>query len=296
MKTSIKAALITGILGVIGALTAAFIGVNTGEKNAVQKLYNQITTVNGNNNTVTVNNVDDFITQYNSLLSENETLKAQNSQYFADYTEQKKANSDLESQLENNPVVSYKNMKLCVECEDIPINKQNAMVTIDGRDYFSKEIVEKLIPDEENITIKDDTILIGDVVTEKANLFDCRVMDQNAMFMADAITDSFGNNYSHALYACTTYTGGYNITYYLNCKYSLLRFKISVRENAEMWSSGILTIKADDNVVYTSKTLNRMTEPFVETNIPINNCKFLYIEYSSSFYVDCIISDAIVYN
>ncbi|EOS34995.1 hypothetical protein C804_01121 [Lachnospiraceae bacterium A4] len=79
--------IIVAIIGAVATVNATFIGRNTGEKNAVQQLYSQVTTVNGDNNTVTVNSIDDFIAQYNKLINENETLKALNSQYFVDYME-----------------------------------------------------------------------------------------------------------------------------------------------------------------------------------------------------------------
>lgn len=138
----------------------------------MQHLYSQITTVTGNNNIVTINSVDEFIAQYNKVLNENETLKAQNSQYFSDYTEQKNINNDLESQLEVRPDVFYSSLGLSINTDDIPINKNNSMVTIDGREYLSKEIVEKLIPDNQNMIIKDDTLFVGEVITNKSNLID----------------------------------------------------------------------------------------------------------------------------
>ena len=69
MSSEVKAALITGILGLIATILAAIIGNNHGEKNAIQLLYSQVTTVTGNNNTVTINSVDEFIAQYNKFLN-----------------------------------------------------------------------------------------------------------------------------------------------------------------------------------------------------------------------------------
>lgn len=297
MKASIKAALITGIFGIVGTVTAAFIGSNVGEKNAIQQLYNQVTTVNGNNNIVTVNSVDEFITQYNKLLNENETLKAQNSQYFADYTEQKNINNNLQSQLDERPAVSYNSVGLCVDTDNILLNTNNSMVTIDGIDYFSKEIVESLIPYDKNITIKNDTMFVGRVVADKTNLFSFDPMDYSNISLIDSITDSYGNNYSHVLYTRTSYTGSKYIIYPLNRKFSLMKMTVAIRDDADINSTGILTIKADDDVVYTSDSLYKKMEPFTEIDIPINNCNLLTIEYApSSFNIDCIISNAEVYN
>lgn len=299
MKTSIKAALITGVLGALATITAAFIGSNVGEKNAIQQLYNQVTTVNGNNNTVTVNSVDDFITQYNKLLNENETLKAQNSQYFADYTEKRNENIELRSQLDERPTVSYESIGLCINGEDIPINKQNSMVTIDGYEYYSKELAEKFLNDNQNIIIKDNILFVGKVIANKANLFEQNILDQSNFVMEDTITDSYGNNYLNALHIRASYTGDKYIIYSLNNQYSFLRMTIAIRDNAKINSNGILIIKADDNIIYTSDNLNKSMQPFT-IDIPINNCNLLTMEYSpvgiSFDQIDCIISDAIVYN
>lgn len=299
MKTSIKAALITGILGIVGTVSAAFVGKNFGEENAVQQLYSQITTINGNNNVVTVNSVDEFITQYNKLLNENETLKAQNSQYFADYTEQKNINENLESQFIEQPNISYKNIGLSIEGNDIPINKQNSIISIDGREYYSKELAEKFLKEDQNIIIKNDTLFIGKVIADKASLFDQNILDQSNFVMENSLIDSYGNSYLNALHIRASYTGDKYIIYSLNNQYSFLRMTIAIRDNANIDSNGILVIKADDTVIYTSNNLNKSMQPFI-IDVPINNCNLLTMEYSpknKSFdSIDCIISDAIVYN
>lgn len=301
MKASVKAALITGVLGIVGSIVTAIIGKNIGEENAVQQLYSQITTINGNNNTVTVNSVDDFVTQYNKLLNENETLKIQNFQYFADYTEQKNINNSLELELQNNPVISYSDLALIIDVNDIPINKSKSMIIVDGREYFSKEIVENLIPKNKHITIKDNTIFVGTVIKEKENLFKQNIYDKRGFNIVDAITDSYNNNYSSVL--CTSTSNQFSslytncITYNLDEKYSKLIFSIAIRENADPDSTGILTVKADDEVIYISETLSKKTKVFTTPELSINNCILLTIEYvPSNHYVDCIISDAIVFN
>lgn len=299
MKTEIKAALITGILGAVATVTAAFIGSNFSEKKTVQQLYNQITTVNGNNNTVTVNSVDEFISQYNTILNENEILKAQNSQYFADYTEQKNINENLESQFIEQPNISYENIGLSIEGNDIPINKQNSIISIDGKEYYSKELAEKFLKEDQNIIIKDDTLFIGKVIADKASLFDQNILDQSNFVMENSMLDSYGNSYLNALRIRASYTGDKYIIYSLNNQYSFLRMTIAIRDNANIDSNGILVIKADDTVIYTSNDLNKSMQPFI-IDVPINNCNLLTMEYSpknKSFdSIDCIISDAIVYN
>lgn len=293
MSNEVKAALITGILGFAAAVVAAILGKNWGEKNAVQQLFSQVTTVNGDNNTVTINSVDDFIAQYNKLLNENETLKAQNSQYFSDYTEQKNISNSLESQLNERPIVSYNNLGLCIDAEDITINRNSSMVTIDGREYLSKEMAEKLLPDNHNMTIKDNTLFIGRVVADRANL-----IDQNVLNRSDHLSfkytgnDSYGNIRSDSI--SNNYYGS-SIIFTLDEKYSYLKCTISMSKDYSVSATTTLKISADENIVYTCE-IDKATEPY-DVEIPINNCNLLSIEFNSgSPYRGCIISNAIVYN
>lgn len=294
MKTSIKAALITGILGAMATVTAAVIGANVGEKNAVQQLYSQITTVNGNNNTVTVNSVDDFINHYSKLLNENETLKAQNSQYFADYTEQKNINNNLEVQLSEDPVISYNDFGLCIDGNDIPINKQESIITIDGREYYSKELAEKFLDKNQSITIKNNTIFIGKVIADKANLVDQRVMDISGDFVnGEKATDSYGNPHFNSI-TCGYYDG--TIIYNLSRKYNYLKCSFSINEDGSMEGYTSIIIEADNEQVYNG-TITKLQDPIIDVEIPINNCSLLKIscEHEDAS-CSCIISDAIVYN
>ncbi len=294
MKATVKAALITGILGIVGTVTAAFIGKNFGEENAVQRLYSQITTINGNNNTVTVNSVDEFVTQYNKLLNENETLKSQNSQYFSDYTEQKNINNSLELQLGERPVVLYNSLGLCIDGEDIPINKQNSTITIDGREYYSKELAESLLDINQSITIKDNTIFIGKVIADKANLVDQRVMDIRGDFVnGEKAIDSYGNTHVNSI-TCGYYDG--TIIYSLKRQYNYLRCSFSINEDGSTEGYTSIIIEADGEQVY-SDSITKLQDPIIDIEIPINKCSLLKISCAhEDASCSCIISDAIVYN
>lgn len=294
MKVEIKAALITGILGIIGTIAGTFAGNYFGEKNAVQHLYSQITTVNGDNNTVTINSVDDFLAQYNKVLNENETLKTQNSQYFEDYTEQKNINSNLESQLGECPVVLYNNLGLCIDGEDIPINKQNSTITIDGREYYSKELAEKFLDLNQNITIKDNTIFVGKVIADKANLVDQRVMDIRGDFVnGEKAIDSYGNLHINSI-TCGYYDG--TIIYSLKRQYNYLRCSFSINEDGSTDGYTSIRIEADGEQVY-SESITKLQDPIINIEIPINKCSLLKISCENeNASCSCIISDAIVYN
>lgn len=301
MNKTIKAALITGvatiIAGFIGGMSYGKSSEQKNIQNEIQSVMGDVINVTGNDNQVTINSIKDLIDDYQRLQSQNKSLLEQNSKYFSDLTEANCQVSTLQSFTNDIPEINFNNLSLSLDAQDILINKNNSMVTIDGGDYFSREIVESLIPTNQKMIIKDNTLFIGTVVANKSNLFEHKVMDQSNCGIQDTATDSYGNVYSNLLFMQTqnNYNHDY-IIYVLNEQYSLLRFSVSIRDNAKLDRKGILTIKADDQVVYTSDSLNKKTELFSEIDIPINYCKLLTIEYDSEEYCGCIISDAIVYN
>ena len=76
----------------------------------------------------------------------------------------------------------------------------------------------------------------------------------------------------------------------------MLKAKISIREGSSSTRKGYIEILADDVSIYKSGELNLMTQVF-DIDIPINNANVLAINYNAdSDNVDCIISDAFVYN
>lgn len=303
MSKTTKAALITGTLGIIGTVVAALIGNNIGkmqgQQNALNNINSQISNVNGDNNTVNINSVDDLINSYISLQEENQNLENKNDSYFNDITELKEQISNgeeeiesLTSQLSNSPIISFSDLELCIDGNDIPINANRSMVTVDGQDYFTKEIVQNLIGKNKNLTIKDDTIFVGKVISEKAYLINQWIVDQDYVDSLQSAVDSYGN--THASSLCFNY-GGY-IIYNLNGNYSLLKLNLSILQNAELNRSGVLVIKADEEIVYTSPELTKTTKSFDVVDIPIKNCSLLTIEYSNVWNNKCIVSDIVVYN
>lgn len=301
MGNTIKAALITGILGLIATIAAAVIGVSFGKSSEQKNIQNEIHTamgnvvnIIGNDNQVTINNVKDLIDGYLKLLSQNQSLLDQNSRYFNELTEANNQIAELQSLTNDTPILNYSNLGLSIDAQDIPINKSNSMVSIDGREYFSRELTEKIIPDNQNMTIKDDTLFIGKVIADKANLFDQWISDKGAScYIVQSIKDSYGNVYSNCLLLTCT-----DITFNTQGKYSLLKCDIAMSEELYKNCNGVLTIKADGNPVY-SVELNKLTEPFTEVAIPINNCNLLNISYDTDTAVSnngCIIANATLYN
>lgn len=293
MKAKHKTKIIIAIIGLISAI----IGTNYGraQQKQVNESYNesQFANINGNNNSVVINSVDDLVNEYNKLLTEHESLKNKNTSYFEDLTNIKHDLADKESQLDDVPQISYNNLSLVLDGTDLSINNNNSMVIIDGREYFSKEIVEKLLSDNKNITIKDNTIFIGKVISDKAKLSDKWVMNRGNYCSTNFTgKDSYGNARSDAL--LFSYYGS-SIVYNLNREYSYLKCTISIHQDYSMDETVILTISPDNANAY-SVQLSKTTEPY-EIEIPINNCSLLTIETdSSSEKNNVIISDAVLYN
>lgn len=302
MSDTIKAALITGVFGLIATIVAAIIGIRFGKsseqkniQNEIQEVMGNVVNITGNDNEVTINSIKDLVDEYQRLQFQNKDLLDQNLKYFSELTETNNQVNILQSKANDMPEINYSNLGLCINTQDVPINKSNSMVTIDGREYISKEITEKLIPENQNMIIKDDTLFIGRVVADKANLFDKTEVGKVACYTHDSFTDSYNNlRYdSICFYNCSG-----TISYDVNREYSLLQFVISIKNDANIRGEGTIIVKADDVVVYTTKEpLNRLTEPFSPAEpISISNCKLVTIEYSTNLDNDCIISDAIVYN
>ena len=218
-----------------------------------------------------------------------------------EYKQLEEENNNLRNQIDelesNNidiPTIEYKDLGLSINGEDIPINKNKSMIIVDGKEYVSKEVVDSLIPENQNVTINDDIMYVGTVVSDKENLSTQWIVDQSSnLNFQDNLKDSYGNSHSNAL-LFDGYDGA--IIYNLNSNYSLLKCQISISENYGINDNATVIIKADDEVVY-SIDLTKKSMPIIEENIPINNCMLLTFEFESSFGRDsCIISDAIVYN
>lgn len=317
MDKTIKAALITGILGVMGTVAAAFLGTNAGKdaekkviQNEINEAFGDVINVIGDDNNVTINDIKGLIEDYQNMQIQNKSLLDQNTKYFDDLTEANNKLKNLENdtnqkveELQNQinamPFFEYTNLGLCIDVEDISINKNNSMVTIDGREYLSKEIVEKLIPDNHNITIKDDTLFIGNVVVDKANLLDQFI---NQSFIVENFTnavDSYGNNRVNGL--CFNPTSRYDdsyIVYSLKQKYAYMDLWISVPENTDPDSNGKLIITLNNNeTVYTSEDISLLTKPFKIEKLSLNNCDLVEIWLNrNSGALRCLITEAVVYN
>ena len=304
--------ILAALIGAGATISAAIIGLNAGKSSEQKNIQNEINEVMGDmvniigdDNEVTINDIKDLVEDYQNLQKQNKSLTDQNMKYFDELTEasdkikdyENQTNTrvqELEQQLNDSPDIQFKDIGLSVNGENIPINSTKSSAIINNRIYYSDEFVKSLIGSKNSISIQDDTMYIGKIIKEKSSLLDEWILDSSGAGYENNLTDSYGNIHTNAL---QFYYNTCSIIYNLNGEYSLLKCNISIRDNAAMNETGIITIKADDAVVYTSPALTKTTEPFSKEDIPINNCSLLTIEYNSSSSSNkCIMDNITVYN
>ena len=248
----------------------------------VQNKYieSQVANVSGDGNTVTINNVDDLVKNFNKLMEENETLKEQNEDYYTDYKEAKETIDSLEVQLGDSPAIELKDLSLCVDGEDKNINKNKSYAVINGADYFSEDFLNSIIADNTSITIKDDVMYLGKVVADRENLFAQRIVDEGGASVVDNATDSYGNTHVNVL----KLDGGDDIVFSLNEKYSLLKLKIAIDESSNSSGQCTVTVLADGQEVWISPQLDKIsTKELDYSELKINNCSRLEIKCSADW-------------
>ncbi len=256
-------------------------------------IESQVANVTGDGNTVTINNVDDLVENFNKLMKENETLKEQNEDYYTDYKEAKETIESLEVQLGDSPSIELKDLSLCVDGEDKNINKNQSYAVINGTDYFSEDFLNSIISENTAITIKDDVMYLGKVVADREKLFSQRIVDEGGASMVDNATDSYGNTHVNVL----SLEYGNDIVFSLNEKYSLLKLKIAIDESSDSNGQCTLTVLADGQEVWTSPKLNKIsTKELDYPDLKINNCSRLEIKCSGDWRVYPLVYDAEVYN
>lgn len=295
------AAIITAALGVFGGMQISKVIT-----------YGQINEVIGDNNTVNFNNIGDFIEDYQKIKSQNEYLIAQNGQYFEEL-ETLRSNSDesaekssdeitrlndeivrLNDEINAFPNIQFKSVGLSIDGNSMPINTTDSSVIIDNKIYYAEDFIYNIIGSGIKVSVQDDVMYIGKIIKDQALLSEQTIVDRDGVYIDQNIKDSYGNTHANSLYFNNKKS---SIIYNLNEDYSFIKFSLSIYENATIDKTGILTIKADGEIVYTSPALTKTTKQIDVADVPINNCTLLIIEYSTeSLNNECIVSDIIVYN
>lgn len=293
MKSLNVSTIIAAIIGAIATIIAAFLGAKWG-KNNITIIVQQ----DGKNIIL-----DDAGVQ--SMADENDRLKKEQTDYEKQIGEYKMQIASLESdsedltnklnavtgELEEKPVLELKNCGLSVDGDEKIINKENSYVAINGREYFSKEFIDNLLPENTTLVMKNEMLYIGKVVKSKDNLLDMQVIENNNTEIKDAVTDTYGNSYSKVLFFRY---GERGIRFKTGKEYS--HFKCIIAKNEGSYNSGRIQIETDDgNVVYTSPEIKAMTEP-IEVDIPINQATSLLIKSIGSYDIYLFVANAVLYN
>lgn len=286
------------ICALIGATGAAIFGGYSGvkierhnQKNIqAEYIQSQTTNINGDNNTVKINDIDDLLSEYKELYDENKALRKQNTKYVDELSETEDKVNNLKSQVDETPIIELSDLALKVNGDPVSINSTNARAKIDGKEYFSREITEKLLSENQSIKVKDDTLYIGKVIAEQASLFDQWVNYSNH-YNFDSVKDSYGSTYANAL--CSR--SDTEVTYSLENKYKYLKLVLAAHEGGSPNDMGIITIKSDNEIIYTSPEITITTKP-IQIDIPIKKCSLLTIAGGGSYWFTTIVSDAVLYN
>lgn len=300
MKTSTKNTLIAGIFALVTAVIGAVAGLYAGgsyEKNKQNDyVQSQVVDISGDHNTVSINSVDELLTAYNKLSSDYETLKEQNNENFNNYKELKSENETLSTQLGDAPVLELKDLGLSINGEEMPVNSTHSLAVIDGREYVSKDFLSNLIDEDEVLTFKNNTAYIGQVVEDRANLFDMWLVKSDRCEFNQTVNDSYGNKHSNSI-VTHNYSDSSYLVYNLNRKYTYLNIFFAASESFGNNATMTINISADDALIY-SETISKTTEPIMLNGLEVNKCSLLKIEivFSNTNNTSCIIADASVYN
>lgn len=318
MDSTVRGAVITGIATVLAALIGG-IGGRTFEKRNNQTEINEVFSQSGNiisveDSNVTINDIAQFIKDYQDIQIENTSLQNQNTKYSealddanskiaelegsADHVKEESDSKvrELEEQLKAIPNIEYTNLGLSIDGTDVMINKNNSMAVINGKEYFSKDIINGILSDDQNIEIQDNVLSIGKILPDKANLTDFWVVSYENYNILDSVKDSYGYSYTKPIY----FSGNSgNIVFNLESKYSYFKFTVALTEKRRVDGNVRIVIKADDEIVF-DETMDKRTK-FITKEVPIYNCSLLTITCKDSTNIgnnlcDCIISDAVVYN
>lgn len=292
-----KRLIIESIVAILIAVFSSYVGVKYGQSN---------NTYFFNGKEVSEEELTNIMEENAEFKSSNDYLKTQNAKFSdkidelisenLDYEEENKKllseNESIRLSISESPEIELQNCGLSINGDEIPINKDKSYAEINGRQYFSRDFIDSMLPDRTNATMKDGMLYIGKIVKEKTSLFDLAQITSDGCKKLDSIIDTYGNSYSRVL---RFFGSGRSATYNAERLYSNFKCTIAM----ERGSSGYeyLQIEVDDpEYTYISPKINNLTEPF-EIDIPINNTSTITIKcVNGSYEAPIFISNPTLYN
>jgi hypothetical protein len=275
MENDRKTAVVVAVIGATATIFAAIIGAKWGKENVE-------VTVSVNGESVILKDAD-----IKEIAKENEDLKNQLSLVNDDLSstqselsETKKTLSTKEEELQNKlseaPKVEYSDFDININGE-VTENLKKAFLNIDGRDFISFDILNKITNEE--INYSDNVLYIGHTTGKKVNL----------MNVCPPYDVSYGDYYSDDSFEMTgkTYDGfsmvSYGTQYVLvniEGKYSNLIFDFGHIDGEDKCNC-TLNIYLDDKL---EKTIEQRADANVShINIPLNYSNHLKIEFYSDY-------------
>ncbi len=283
-----KISIIVAVIGLIGVIGAAIIGAKWGKENVTV-----IVQLDGKN--VVLN--DEEIQE---MANKNEQLNNEISGYKEEIEKLKLESEELANklgaangELDDVPSIEYRNFGLSIDGEEKPVSKDRSLVLINGRQYYSKDFIDNLLPSDKTAVEKDDMLYVGKVVKEKSNLFDRQLIDtsnNNIVSIETNVKDTYGNIHDKSVVFSMHDS---SITFNANKEYSKLNIILTVLDG---WpGGGIIQIESEQGVLYTSEEILSTTEP-VEIDIPINYASSITIKQIAEGSTYNMVTDAVLYN
>lgn len=285
-KNGGKISIIVALIGLVGTILAAIIGVNWGKSNVTV-----IVQIDGKN--VVLNDED-----VKEMANENEQLKKEIADYQKEIEDLKSQSEELalklgaaNGELSEIPAIEYRNFGLSIDGEEKTVDKDRSSVLINGRKYYSKDFVDSLLPIDKTAVEKDDMLYIGKIVKEKTKLFDKQLIDKSDdVSIEENVKDTYGNIRDKAV--IFKYGDG-AVTYNANKEYSKLKLVLAVQN--EKSGGGIIQIESEQGILFTSEEILSTTEP-VEIDIPINYASSITIKQIANGWTYNVVADAVLYN
>lgn len=236
---------------------------------------------------------NDYLKTENTTLSSKiDELISENLKYEEENKKLISENTSMESSISDFPTLEFQDCGLSINGDEIPINKDRSYAEINGRQYFSRDFIDCLLPNTTTNTMKDGMLYIGKIIKEKTSLFDLVQVKASGYQKWDNIVDTYGNSYSNVLFLESS---GNEVTYSAERSYSSFKCVAAMKSGGT--SSGYIQIETDDpEYTYISPKINNLTEPF-EIDIPINNTSTITIKCVNGSYNSFIfISNPTLYN
>ena len=269
-KYTILAAIITGVLGLTGTISAAIIGNNTGKNNAVSEVMSQVNTDASNVN-IHIDTKDDLINLLNELISKNTEVATENG---------KLGYSNTELQNENNTLKEEKGNLL-----ETNESLQGQLAQFSGLADENKTLKEQIASlEKENVSLTSEIeklrTVTGIIPTptpkistgKKVSIFDLDTFQGNGNWQVATAdywyTDTYENEYISAHYASHKYTEKDDKsrvpTYLLDYKYLICEGEIAWPKYCKNYTgSAWIDFYSGDELIYS-------TEPITATDRAIS--------------------------